>query len=166
MLVDFRNKKTAVIIPETPTNEDELRNYLKLKLDCPLPIREGEKYCRLKPQLFKMWKEFACNKQINFEAGYIFDDDEERDFQLSEDGYDELKPAAISLSTWIDKAREDFITKCKPITVVVADSSVYAKHYLQKNISQDDICKLAKANNISYFLPRVTVETICIFRPS
>ncbi len=45
---DYRNKKKVEESIDVPNNYDQLVELIKLELDCPLPIREGEKYHKLK----------------------------------------------------------------------------------------------------------------------
>lgn len=138
-------------------NEAELRDYFKKELDCPLEIRPGQRYHLLLEELIWLWKDTCGNYEMDCEAKHIYDDDDERDFQLSEDDYDELRPLAISLSTWIEDAKAHYIDRVKPITVVMADSKVYAKHFPHKKMTIPDLKLLAIQKRAGYFFPNISV---------
>ncbi len=160
----YRRKKTIDKEPEfkIPKDEEELRVFIKEQLNCPLPIRENEKFEDLKLHLLWLWKRVVKSqfKSRDNEFIHIYLDDEERDFQLSEDTYEEMNPIAVNLITWIDEAKKEFMEKCKALNAIVADSSVYDKHYLNRVMSNEEIIKLAKSNNISYFLSEINHEII------
>lgn len=138
-------------------NEEQLRNYFKLQLDCPLPVRPGERYHLLQDELIWLWKDVCSKHERDVEAKYIFDDDEERDFQLDEDNFDELKPLAISLSYWIEEAKSDFLKCAKSITSMMADSSIYEKHFPYKKMTVTDLKKLALQKSAGYFYDYISV---------
>jgi hypothetical protein len=138
-------------------NEEQLRDYFKLNLDCPLPIRPSQRYHLLQDELIWLWKVVCHKHERNVEAKYIFDDDDERDFQLSEDDFDELKPLAISLSYWIEDAKTEFLERAKPITAVMANSDIYKKHLPNRKMSIADLIKLAIRMEAGYFYHDISV---------
>jgi hypothetical protein len=161
MLENYRAKKKTELAPEVPDTVEELREFIKDKLDYPLPIREGQKYHHLNEYMIKLWKSIAWSYALNKEAKYIYCDDEDRDFELDEDMYIELKPDAINLATWVEDARAEFLDACRPITALVADRSVYDKHYLYKQIKDiAELKRLAKSENESFFLTEITPDVV------
>lgn len=138
-------------------NEEQLRNYFKEHLDCPLPVRPGERYHLLQDELIWLWKDVCSIHEIDVEAKYIFDDDEERDFQLEEDDFEELKPLAITLSYWIEQAKKDFSERAKSITSMMADSSIYEKHFPHRKMTVTDLKKLAIRKSAGYFYHDISV---------
>lgn len=141
-------------------NEEQLRDYFRKELDCPLPIRENERYSILKDELLWLWKKICYAKERSYEAQYIFYDDEERDFQLEEDDYEELKPLAINLCQWIDDAKEEFLKSVKSITSIMADSNIYEKHLPRKKMSLGELQKLAKNHNAGYFYDTIKISDL------
>lgn len=159
---EYRIIKTIEKEPdiEIPDDEEGLRDFFKKYLDCPLPIREGEKYHHLKFHLLKLWRRIAWKYDVNHEAKHIYDEDEDRDFELDEDMAYEMKPLAVNLAMWIDKARNEFLDICKSITEVVGNRKAYDKHYLNSKMSIDEIRRLAIETKESYLLPHITHEII------
>lgn len=138
-------------------NEEQLREYFKKELDCPLPVREDERYAILKDEIIWLWKKICSTKERSYEAQYICYDDEERDFQLEEDGYDELKAFAINLCQWIDEAKVEFLDSVKPITSIMADNKIYKKHLPQKKMSLDELKRIAKNQDAGYFYDSIKI---------
>jgi hypothetical protein len=138
-------------------NEEQLRDYFKASLDCPLPIRSSQRYHLLQDELIWLWKDVCYKHERDVETKYIFDDDDERDFQLSEDDFDELKPLAISLSYWIEDAKNEFLERAKPITAVMANSDIYKKHFPNRKMFIEDLIKLAIQNEAGYFYYDISV---------
>ncbi|MBL7868347.1 MAG: hypothetical protein JNM71_10025 [Flavobacterium lindanitolerans] len=137
-------------------NEEQLRDYFKVHLDCPLPIKPGERYYLLQEELLELWKNVCGIHERDVETKYIFDDDDERDFQLSEDGYNELKPLAINLSYWIEQAKNEFLDRSKSITSIMANSNIYKKHFPHKKMDINDLKKLAIKKDAGYFFHNIS----------
>jgi len=156
----YRDIKNIELAPDIPKTVEGLRDFFKVQLDCPLPIRYGEKYHYLNEHFIWLWKNIAWEHSIDVEAKHIYWDDESRDIELDEDRDYELRPLAISLATWIEKARAEFKEICKPILATVANSEVYEKHFLRNSLSQEEIKRLAIRNNVSYLLPEINEQTI------
>lgn len=156
----YRDFKEISIAPELPDNEQGLRDFFKKHLDCPLPIRDGEKYNYLREYFIWLWKDIAREYSKDVEAKHIYWDDDECDFQLDEDRDYELRPLANNLITWIEDAREDFLYACSPVLTTIADSKTYEKHFLRMPLTIDQISKLAIKKDVSFLLPEISVSNI------
>ncbi len=157
---DYRKNKTLIIAADVPDTHEGVVEFIKRELDCPLPIREGEPFDDLKYKLLGLWKEIVRNHSIDIEWHHIYDDDDYRDFELDEDSFEELHPLAVNIQTWINEARAKFLAKVRPITPTVADATIYPKHILKKNISVDEIKKVAVKEDASYLFNEITPNVI------
>jgi hypothetical protein len=133
-----------------PSTHKELVAFFKANLVCPLPINKGESYHELAHELLWLWRSVMNSYSIDGEDGYLIDDEEEMDFQLTEDDEDELRPLAINLASWIEDARAQFLDECMPLSLLIADRNVYAKHILIRRMSIGQIKQLALKNRVSY----------------
>lgn len=84
---------------------EQICNYIKHNLKCPFLNYDGEKYNLIRDELYQLWKNIAIKFMVNTESRYMYDDEEEVDFQLGKDDLEELKPIAINICTWIKEAK-------------------------------------------------------------
>lgn len=145
--------KNIKLAPEIPDGVEGLVHYIKEKIDCPLPIRG--KYEFIRNELTWFWIQTVDKYRVDDEDLYVFYDDDLRDEEMSEKLKIELRPVAINLTTWIDKAKEDYLDKMGVLETKIADKEDYPKHFL--SLSKDKIKKRSK-NGISLLYPNINVD--------
>jgi hypothetical protein len=145
---------------QLPEDFELLVQYIKDKLQCPLPIKENERYYPLRYKMVGLWRKIAKEFSVDREWYYIHEEDDEQDFELREELITELQPIAININYWINEARKKFLDMTKPIQCIVADEKVYAKHLLRKPTSTEKIIKLCLRTKTSFLFAEITGQMI------
>lgn len=124
-----------------PFEYEELVNYVWDRLRCPVSVEPiyGDWGPRL--LLFALWREHLADYEVDNESGLLdfFDGGDESDVvpPFLREGMnsesplflDEPRALAINISTWIAKARFDFLESTRLLRAVVAGPATYPKHF-------------------------------------
>ena len=108
---------------------------------------------------FPMWNEEIWDNQIDNEYCYTYDSWENAfSDDVWEDGTDEATRAYKNGLGWIEKAKSDFVRKTRIYYSVLADESVYLKHF--SHPSWDEKRIISTSNERALLIPNISLDVL------
>lgn len=153
---EFSPRHKDEIPDEIPNTVEKLRTFIKDIIRCPIYLETGNE--ELQSKLLNHWIQICRKYEIDYETKYISyqqGGEDEVDFQLDEDSFDELRPAAINLFKWHKEANQEFLNNTKVFSIHMADSIAQNKHYPMPALSHQEISKKSKSGT-SIFYKHIT----------